>query len=105
MRRALWAGAYVRGQGAEAELTDVLDRFAPPLAPWTRCAACNGELADVPKDQVADRLEPGTRRRYERFARCRSCDRVYWHGAHGPRLDALVAAAVRVVGGRQADPG
>jgi uncharacterized protein len=105
MRRALWAGAYVRGQGAEAELADVLDRFAPPLAPWTRCAACNGELADVPKDEVADRLEAGTRRRYERFARCRSCDRVYWHGAHGPRLDAVVAAAVRAVGGRQADPG
>jgi len=98
MRRALWAGAYVRGHGADAQLNDVLDRFAPPLAPWTRCAACNGELADVPKEQVVDRLEPGTRRRYERFARCRSCGRVYWHGAHGRRLDALVADARRTVG-------
>jgi uncharacterized protein len=99
MRRALQAGAYVRGHGAEAQLADVLDRFAPPLRPWTRCAACNGELADVPKEQVLDRLEPGTRRHYERFARCRSCGRVYWHGAHGRRLDALVADAVRAVSG------
>jgi uncharacterized protein len=97
MRRALWAGAYVHGQGADMQLADVLDRFAPPLAPWTRCSTCNGELAAVPKDQIADRLEPGTRRRYEQFVRCLSCGRVYWHGAHGRRLDAVVAAAVRTV--------
>jgi uncharacterized protein len=99
MRRALWAGAYVRGHGADAQLADVLDRFAPPLVPWTRCSACNGELADVPKEQVADRLEPGTRRCYDRFARCRTCGRVYWRGAHGRRLDAVVAAALQSVGG------
>jgi uncharacterized protein len=98
MRRALWHGAFVRGHGADAQLADVLDRFAPPLAPWTRCPACNGELAAVPKDEVADQLEPGTRRRYERFTRCRSCGRVYWHGAHGRRLDAVVENAVRAAG-------
>jgi uncharacterized protein with PIN domain len=100
MRRALWAGAYVRGQGADTQLTDVLDRFAPLLAPWTRCSACNGELVNVPKCQVADQLEPGTRLRYEQFARCLSCSRVYWHGAHGRRLDAVVAAALKTVGER-----
>jgi uncharacterized protein GlcG (DUF336 family)/uncharacterized protein with PIN domain len=98
MRRALRAGAYVRGHGATAQQADVLDRFAPPLAPWTRCPACNGDVVAVPKDEVLDRLEPGTRRRYEQFARCRSCGRVYWHGAHGRRLDAVVADALRVVG-------
>jgi uncharacterized protein with PIN domain len=99
MRRALWAGAYVRGHGADAQQADLLDRFAPPLAPWTRCSACNGELAEVPKGEVADRLEPGTRRCYERFARCTACGRVYWRGAHGRRLDAVVAAAMRAVDG------
>jgi uncharacterized protein len=98
MRRALWAGAFVRGHGAEAQLADVLDRFAPPLAPWTRCSACNGKLVAVPKEQVLDQLEPGTRRRYDRFAQCRVCGRVYWHGAHGRRLDAVVAEAERAVG-------
>ena len=96
MRRALWRGAFVRGHGADAQLADVLDRFAPPLAPWRRCPACNGELEVVPKEQVLDRLPPGTRRRYERFARCRSCVRVYWRGAHGTRLDAVVDAARRI---------
>lgn len=94
MRRALRAGAYVRGHGADAQLADVLDRFAPPLAPWTRCSACNGELAEVSKDEVADQLEPGTLRCYDRFARCTACGRVYWRGAHGRRLDAVVADAL-----------
>ncbi|WP_219415909.1 Mut7-C ubiquitin/RNAse domain-containing protein [Pseudonocardia nigra] len=94
MRRALWAGAHVRDSDPADQLADVLDRFAPPLAPWTRCSACNGELAEVPKDEVAGELEPGTRRRYDRFARCRSCGRVYWRGAHSRRLDAIVDRAV-----------
>jgi len=93
MRRALWAGAYVRGTRADEQLDDVLHRFAPPLAPWTRCTGCNGELASVPKHEIADQLEPGTRRRYDSFARCQECGQVYWHGAHNRRLEAIVRAA------------
>ena len=93
MRRALWAGAYVRGNHPDEQLADVLHRFAPALAPWTRCTSCNGELVSVPKNEVADQLEPGTRRRYDRFARCRACGRVYWHGAHSRRLTEIVRAA------------
>jgi hypothetical protein len=48
MRRALWAGAYVRGRGADEQLADVLHRFAPPLAPWTLCTSCNGEWSGCP---------------------------------------------------------
>ena len=98
MRRALWAGAHIRGSRPDDQLADVLSRFAPRLAPWTRCTACNGELAPVPKDEIADRLEPGTRRRYRDFAQCRACGQVYWHGAHSRRLDVIVADAGARVG-------
>ncbi len=94
-RRALWAGAYVRGSRPDDQLVDVLDRFAPALAPWTRCTACNGEVAEVARDDVADRLEPGTLRHQDRFARCRDCGRVYWQGAHAPRLAGIVARFAR----------
>jgi uncharacterized protein len=94
MRRALPAGAYVRGAQTEAQLTDVLDRFEPPLAPYQRCPNCNGTLVEVPKSTVEDLLEPGTRRSYDEFARCRRCDQVYWRGAHFRRLDALVRRAI-----------
>ncbi|MFC5995920.1 Mut7-C RNAse domain-containing protein [Pseudonocardia hispaniensis] len=93
MRRAVRAGAYVRGRRPDDQLADVLDRFEPPLHPWSRCTACNGPLTAVGKDEVIDRLEPGTRCRYEDFALCRRCGQVYWHGAHSRRLDPIVDAA------------
>lgn len=94
-RRALWCGAYVHGRRPDDQLTDVLARFAVPLAPWTRCPSCNGTLEPVPKREIADRLPPGTRRTYDAFSRCTACARLYWPGAHHARLAALVEAARR----------
>jgi uncharacterized protein with PIN domain len=93
MRRALARGALVRGSRPDDQLADVLDRFTPDLAPLTRCTACGGVLAAVPKQQVAHLLEPGTRRTYEEFVRCPACGRVYWHGAHARRIDRLIQSA------------
>jgi uncharacterized protein with PIN domain len=58
-RRALWLGAYVHGARPDDQLADVLGRFAPPLAPWTRCPACNSLLRPVPKAEVEPVLPPG----------------------------------------------
>jgi uncharacterized protein len=92
-RNALRHGGYVRGARPDDQLRDVLERFAPPLAPWTVCTACNGRLRPVPKSDVEHRLPPGTRRTYQEFARCADCGRVYWRGAHNRRLERIVAAA------------
>lgn len=97
-RRTLRHAAYVRGSTADDQLADVLRRFAPPLAPFTRCPACNGELRPVAKADVVDRLEPGTVRSYQDFVQCGTCHRPYWEGAHARRLHELVDAARRAVG-------
>jgi uncharacterized protein with PIN domain len=94
-RRALRRGALVRGSRPDDQLADVLDRFAPALAPLTRCTACGGGLHAVAKEEVAALLPPGTRRTYEDFVRCAECGRVYWHGAHGHRIDALIRGATQ----------
>ncbi|MET8865296.1 Mut7-C RNAse domain-containing protein [Nonomuraea sp. NPDC004580] len=92
-RRALWLGAYVRGSAPSDQLRDLLERFAPPLRPWTRCTACNGVLRPVTKDEVEPLLEAGTRRSYDAYGRCGSCGRVYWHGAHSGHLEEIVRMA------------
>ncbi len=92
-RRSVWAGAYVYPRHPDEQVRDVLTRFAPPLAPWTRCTACNGRLAPVSKQEVSEQLPAGTRRCYDVFARCPACGRVYWRGAHARRIDAFVAGA------------
>jgi uncharacterized protein len=96
-RRALWLGAYVRGARPDDQFRDVLDRFRPPLAPWTRCPACNGPLSPAAKAAVAPVLPPGTRHTYQTFSRCRDCGQVYWHGAHSKRLEQIIDSAVRTV--------
>jgi uncharacterized protein with PIN domain len=89
-RRTVRRAAYVRGGHPDEQLADVLDRFRLPLAPYTRCTACGGTLRPVPKADIVELLEPGTRRTQQHFTRCRSCGRVYWRGAHAARLDRLV---------------
>jgi uncharacterized protein len=92
-RRALRWGAHVNAAVPDEQLREVLDRFAPPLQPWTRCPACNGALVHAPKSDVNDQLEDGTRRCYQTFRRCRECGRIYWRGAHAHRLQAIVDGA------------
>lgn len=94
-RRKLWLGAYVRHDRPDDQLADVLDRFAPPLEPWTRCLGCNGLLAPIAKHQVEELLQPGTRRSYDDFSRCDRCGNIYWRGAHSDRLAAIVARATK----------
>jgi uncharacterized protein len=101
-RRALRHGGYVRGARPDQQLGDVLERFAPPLAPWTICTACNGRLRPVAKAEVEAGLRPGTRRSYHEFSRCAACGRVYWRGAHNHRLERIVAAAAAAVAGATA---
>ncbi len=90
MRRALRRAAFVRGQHPDAQLADVIDRFRPPLRPWSLCLVCGGTLVPTSKALVASQLEPGTLRTQERFSRCESCGHVYWHGAHDAKLQQVV---------------
>ena len=94
-------GAHVRGADPDDQLRDVLDRFAPPLSPWTRCTACNGMLTPIPKADIEPSLQPATKRTYHDFARCEACGRAYWRGAHSARLDAIVGSANRIVTARR----
>ncbi|MBT0771234.1 hypothetical protein KIH74_20005 [Kineosporia sp. J2-2] len=89
-RKALPHGAFVRGQDPDAQLLDVLDRFRPEPAPWTRCPGCNGLLRPAPVDEIAPLVEPGTLQTYEEFFRCQDCGRPYWRGAHGEGLDRIM---------------
>jgi uncharacterized protein with PIN domain len=94
-RRELFAGAYVYSHKPAVQLDEILDRFQPELAPWTRCTACNGVLRPVTKEEMQDRLETGTAKSYDAFAECESCGQAYWRGAHSASLDAIVEQATR----------
>jgi uncharacterized protein with PIN domain len=93
-RRIVHDGALIRSDDVDAQFEEVLARFAPSLAPWTRCLRCGAPLAEVPAADVAAELEPGTRQTYSSFSRCTGCGQVYWRGAHSERLEELVGRVV-----------
>ncbi len=91
-RNAVDHGYLVRNTEAPAQLAEVIERFdlRSSLRPFTRCPACNGEVAMVAKETVVDRLPPRTACHYHEFWQCRGCGKVYWKGGHFRSLEELV---------------
>ncbi|MDX1593405.1 MAG: Mut7-C RNAse domain-containing protein [Gammaproteobacteria bacterium] len=84
-------GAWLRATDPEAQVTEVLDRFAPAVAPFSRCLVCNGRLVGVAKAAVAQELPPYVLETAPRVLRCVDCRRLFWPGSHHARLRARVA--------------
>ena len=93
-RRELFGGAFVYSHRPAQQLDEVLTRFVPPLAPWTRCTACNGELRRVARRPCAAGPFQVPQRTYQTFAECSACGHTYWRGAHAERLDEIVQHAL-----------
>ncbi|SFU01838.1 Mut7-C RNAse domain-containing protein [Halomonas saccharevitans] len=91
-RKRIRLAHWVRHTDPWRQVEEVCDEFdlVPALAPFTRCARCNGRLASVDKASVIHRLEPLTRRHVETFLECEACGRLYWHGSHVSRMEARV---------------
>ena len=65
---------------------DIHDR----VDPFTRCLLCNSLLEGVAKQDILDRIPPKTRTYCDAYARCPSCDRIYWQGTHFQHMNVVV---------------
>ena len=92
-RSAVTHGYLVRQTGSRHQLAEILERFdlARSVRPFTRCMACNGVLAEVPKEQVRHLLPPRTAASCEEFRQCPQCGRTYWKGSHYRRMQRWVS--------------
>lgn len=48
----------------------------------SRCPICNGELEEVGKEEVSERVPENLLERHERFWVCVDCAKIYWPGTH-----------------------
>ncbi|WP_162054899.1 Mut7-C RNAse domain-containing protein [Pontibacter pamirensis] len=85
-------GYWLRSQHPDEQLAEVILHFnlKGKLHPFTRCLACNGSIAEVPKDSVIAQLPPKTKLYFNEFYQCESCKRVYWKGSHYERMQQFI---------------
>jgi uncharacterized protein len=100
MRRVIEHGYLPRSDDPDAQLDEVVLRYdlADRVAPSTRCVTCNGRLHPVASETVRDHVPEGTERSATRYSRCGVCGQVYWPGAHGPSIAAIVDRVRRLAG-------
>ncbi len=92
MRKVVRYGYCLRSLEPLEQLREVIRRFdlLPLIRPFHRCLRCNALLEEVSKQEVLSRLLPLTRKYYNEFHLCRSCNQVYWKGSHYERMQALI---------------
>lgn len=91
-RRVVEHGHLVRASQPYQQLTEVVRLYglAGHLAPFSRCLLCNTLLSPVDKSEILHRLQPLTRKYYDSFRLCPSCDRLYWPGTHRERMEQVL---------------
>ena len=72
------------------QLAFVLRHLDLPLAE-PRCMQCGGQLEDVPREQVREKVPPKAWRFNERFFRCQRCGVILWRGTHWKRIAESLA--------------
>ena len=92
MRKVVKHGYCPRSLDSLEQLAEVIRRFdlTRQIVPFHRCLRCNHPLEQVSKEAVLNQLEPLTKRYYEEFQICPSCQQIYWKGSHYERMQTLI---------------
>ena len=91
---------YVDGKNEADRLAALAGRFGLLLEidlRNSRCPKCNTPIQQAPKMCVVDRVEKKTFTHYDEFWECPKCRKVYWQGAHWPKIKATLEDAKKRV--------
>jgi len=90
-------GYIVRADTLKKQLYEVTLKYNLQkwFNPFTRCMECNGELVSISKQEVLNRLPEKVKERYEEFAVCRQCGKVYWGGTHYENMNNFIEEFIK----------
>lgn len=93
MRNQVTRGYFVRSRQPKQQLLEVITRFDlfDSQKPFTRCMHCNGITQPVDKQAIESHLLPETKKYYDEFFRCESCNKIYWKGSHYLKMQKLIS--------------
>jgi uncharacterized protein with PIN domain len=75
---------YVGSETLDEQITEVRAALPEPDEPFSRCAACNGLLAELPHDEARDLVPSYVWHTQPTFRRCTGCGRVTGKARTGP---------------------
>jgi uncharacterized protein with PIN domain len=85
-------GMFIRPGTTAQQIRRIIDclDIKDIVDPFSRCLGCNSLLQPVPKEEILDRIPPKTKAFCDEYARCRSCDKIYWKGTHCLHMKKVV---------------
>ncbi|MFP4107530.1 MAG: Mut7-C RNAse domain-containing protein [Desulfonatronovibrio sp.] len=90
-RKRIEYGRLIRADKSQDQFQEVVWFFGLNSSNiFTRCLCCNTELESVEKKRIIHRLEPKTKKYFNRFSICPRCGRIYWPGSHWEKMNKLV---------------
>jgi len=100
-RSLVTQGYFVRNTDPPQQLVEIMRHYSlnQPPRPFLRCLHCNGLLAAVDKESIADRLPPRTRLHFDEFHICLSCQKLYWKGSHFQNLQTFLEKTLESLNG------
>lgn len=92
MRKKILYGYAVKAVMPKDQLIEIVNIFAlrNSLKFFSRCMLCNALLTPVEKDVILHRLEPLTKKFYDKFFICPHCNKIYWAGSHRSHMEGLL---------------
>jgi uncharacterized protein with PIN domain len=93
MRKVVVYGYCLRSLEPVEQLREVIWRFdlKDKISPFQRCLRCNTPLQPVSKEAILERLQPLTKKYFDEFHICPSCQQIYWKGSHYERMQKRIA--------------
>ena len=85
-------GYWIKSQDPMEQLKEVIVRsdLINFIKPFYRCGECNGIIKKVTKDSVIDSLKPRTKKYFNEFFKCTSCEKIYWKGSHFKKMNNFI---------------
>jgi len=92
MRKVVKFGYFIHEDKPKKQLQEVINRYdlIKYISENSRCPKCNSNLEHIEKEKIIERLEPKTKKYYNEFYICPSCDQIYWKGSHFKRINKMV---------------
>ena len=92
MRKQVVQGYLVRSREPRQQILEVLTRFNlfDHQSAIARCLRCNGRIQTVDKQAILAQLLPLTKKYYDKFYQCDSCNKIYWEGSHYSKMQLLI---------------